>query len=261
MDITRYLRNHEWRLLPMSEVKEVVAEVRQNWGWQPVYSKLLTLPDEQTKFRKGDVPICGVSMLPHTMADNGINMCVNSTPVCRFICLVHTGRGQCSSTIDGRGWKTDLLVDHPNVWFTMFHHEIRAGFRRWPNLRVRPNVFSDVHWEKVLPDDFWTEFKKVRFMDYTKGWHRRRNVLPKNYRLVYSAAERTSTERIREFVDMGERVAVVFETYIPKKWEGMRVVNGDKDDDLWSRPAGTIVGLSPKGQLRKLKTNFKKKAA
>lgn len=167
----------------------------------------------------------------------------------------------------GRGWKTDLLKVHPNAWFTMFHHEIRAAAKRYDGLRVRPNVFSDVHWEKLLPDAFWAEFKNIRFMDYTKGWRRgTKEPLPKNYRLVYSASERTSLAQIRKYViQWRQRVTVVFDVPkdkpLPKKWNGMRVVDGDVDDDLWSRPAGTIVGLRAKGRLRKADSGFKRKAS
>jgi hypothetical protein len=140
---------------------------------------------------------------------------------------------------------------------------VTAASKKWPELRCRLNIFSDVHFEKLFPAEFWADFKKVRFQDYTKNW--RRLDLPKNYRLVYSASERTSIERMQEMTADGHRVTVVFDVHktkaLPKKWEGMRVVDGDVDDDLWSRPAGAIIGLRAKGRLRAADSPFKRKVA
>jgi hypothetical protein len=264
LDITRHLKGHDWDLIPRIEVEEAVADVRVRWGCKPIMAKLLTMPDGSTKFRKGTVNVCGVSMLPHTLSGENVTFCPNSTPECRAYCILTSGRGACSTVHNGRGWKTSLLFDYPNAWFTMFHNEVRLAAKQFDALRCRPNIFTDVHWEKLLPEDFWTEFKQVRFQDYTKGWQRGfRTPLPRNYRLVYSASERTSIERIyQRVVEDRQRVTVVFDVHkkvpFPKRWHGMRLVDGDVDDDLWSRPAGAVVGLRAKGRLRKADSPFKR---
>ena len=59
------------------------------------------------------------------------------------------------------------------------------AIKRGNTLAVRPNVLSDIPWERVYSDMFET-FYDVQFYDYTKRPNR---VVPANYDLTFSRSE------------------------------------------------------------------------
>lgn len=119
----------------------------------------------------------------------------------------------------------------------------RRGARR------RVNVADDVRWELLAPGLLSLG---PRPYTYTKWSPAERPGRP-GLRIVYSATERHSDAELVERCAAGHRVCGVFDlprsVPLPAVWHGVRVVDGDKTDDLWRHRAGSIVGLHVKGRL------------
>jgi hypothetical protein len=129
---------------------------------------------------------------------------------------------------------------------------------------VRLNIYSDLRWERILPEWFWERFANVQFFDYTKLPMRSRpiNSLPENYRLTYSVSGRSKDAEIAEQLAAGRGVAVVITVrggktelpdgtrgYRPLPVTGARVVDGDLNDRRYEDPAGAVVMLRRKNNL------------
>lgn len=201
------------------------------------------LGKENTKLKKGKgVVTYGLSLLPSDMS--GVNVCSFSTAGCRAGCLVSAGRGRFDSVSNGRFWRTNLLAEHPDIFIRLIAHELRQlETRHGKKLAVRLNVISDLRWELFAPSLF-KEFSNVQFYDYTKFPASGRKNLPPNYYLTGSYSERNTS--VKKLLATYPTVAVVFES-VPVKFQGVRVIDGDKSDDRFNDPTGVIVGLAAKG--------------
>ena len=118
---------------------------------------------------------------------------------------------------------------------------------------ARLNGSSDLAWE-LLHSEIFRRFPKIRFFDYTKIPARMNRFLqgsdwPANYHLTFSAHAHNHRET-RRVLEHGGTVAVVFWPEIPQSFWGFPVINGDEHDARFLDPAGTIVGLTAKGQAR-----------
>jgi hypothetical protein len=112
---------------------------------------------------------------------------------------------------------------------------------------VRLNGTSD---QPKLARELATAFPDAQFYDYTKipkPWMR---VMP-NYHLTFSFSGTNMAECMKA-LDHGVNVAVVFAGELPATWQGYRVVDGDQSDLRFLDAKGVIVGLSTKGDAKKL---------
>ena len=66
----------------------------------------------------------------------------------------------------------------------------------------------------------------------------------------------TNQDECIKAADRGFNVATVFRGALPRKWLGMRVINGDDHDLRFQDPAGVVVGLVAKGKARKQMSSF-----
>lgn len=93
----------------------------------------------------------------------------------------------------------------------------------------------------------------IAFVDYTKNPRRFDRVLPANYHLTFSLSE-TNQAIALQLLARGVNVAAVFAGDKPKRWNGFRVIDGDKHDLRQLDPRGRrgyIIALSPKGRKAK----------
>lgn len=242
--------------------------MQRGWyGFKPVPAPLLTAPRDNVKFAKTAAPTYGLSLTPAMTSQ--WNACTHSTRTCRKHCVAFAGKGGLSSVLRGRLWRTALWAEAPDAAYAMLRSEIgRAIYRHDGPIRVRLNTFSDVAWERVLPESFWTLWGDyVRFYDYTKDV--KRALASKHwrypYKLTFSASERTTDREIQELTEVGVSVAVVFSTPrsqpLPTSYVGVRVINGDASDDRWLDASGVIVGLRAKGSMRGDTTGFVREAS
>ena len=125
---------------------------------------------------------------------------------------------------------------------------------------VRLNGTTDIRWELIKCDNgqsIFEVFPDVQFYDYTKIANRK--VKAKNYHLTwsYSGASSDYAKLMDKALSNGQNVAVVFRNKsLPKHFNGVSVINGDKDDMRFLDPTGVVVGLYAKGAARKDTSGF-----
>lgn len=89
-----------------------------------------------------------------------------------------------------------------------------------------------------------------------KGWK-----LPQNYHITFSRSE-SNDDAVSRILSDNKRakIAVVFSTPrfkdLPKKWNGVRVIDADKHDLRFMDKGGRIFGLRAKGKGRKDDSGF-----
>lgn len=164
----------------------------------------------------------GLSLSPSTESGR-VNTCSCATEECRAACLNKAGRGAMSSVQKARLERTNMLLDKPEHFMTVVHHEIdaheRAAAKQGKKAAVRLNVVSDIPHEKLHPEVF-SEHPNTQFYDYTKIAGRVLNSdgskkqLPSNYHLTLSSTGIEGADsnwgNARKHLDNGGTVAMVF---------------------------------------------------
>lgn len=199
-------------------------------------------------------------------------LCAAATRECMTTCLVHTGRNELVSKEEAvsfgisrqlvpKARLTESLLRDPVAFMRLLRESIKKHEAYCANKGilgfVRPNIFSDILWERVYPELF-EGWSSIRFYDYTKIPDRQP---PANYDLTYSfSGGKGSVEAFRRQVARGQKSAVVFLFGSSKLGEKKRksvlrdltldghpVVDGDCHDLRPLDPEGTrIVGLQYK---------------
>jgi hypothetical protein len=186
-----------------------------------------------------------------------LNACPWATDGCRSVCLNTAGRGGMDSVQVGRFIRTAFAITFPQAFANLVAHEIRKAIARKGAIAFRPNILSDIRWERVWPQMFTAYGNDVVFYDYTKAPLKARNV-PTNYDLTSSAHERMSTTKILDLLANGRRVAVVFSTRkgeaLPKAFHGTEVIDGDVSDERFL-DGPVVVGLRAKGDAKGTEAN------
>tara|TARA_R100000657_G_C4640476_1_gene86510 strand:+ start:205 stop:891 length:687 start_codon:yes stop_codon:yes gene_type:complete len=200
----------------------------------------------------------GIHLSPFNISGN--NVCPNASTGCAAACLNTAGRGAMRNVQEARIRKTQFFFNDREGFLRQLFQEIKSAIksaaRKELNSCFRLNLTSDIAWERfIIP-----AFKSVQFYDYTKSKTRMhkflRGKLPGNYHLTFSRSETTKDEEVKEFCKAGGNVAVVFRGQLPKKWNGIRVIDGDSDDLRFKDPKGVIVGLVAKGLGKKDESGF-----
>jgi len=215
--------------------------------------KLLTAPESQHKLGMSDRPAFGLSLAPADMS--GWDACIWRTAACTAACvLVTAGNANYPSVRRARVLKTRFLADHPQAFVTLVAHELEDAVRDRGPIDFRPNVASDVRWERIAPA--WFRIADVRVYDYTKAPRSARPEASDVYdRVVFSVSERDrSVSEALDYLRSGGNAAVVFDTKkghaLPATWNGFAVVDADTSDSRVDDPDGVVVGLRAKGSAR-----------
>lgn len=213
--------------------------------------KLLTAPESQHKLGMSERPAYGLSLAAADMS--GYDVCAWRTPGCTAACvLVTAGKGTLPSVRRARVVKTRFLAEHPQAFITLLVAELRVVSEARGGIDFRPNVASDIRWERVAPAVL--NVPGVRVYDYTKAPAKHREQSD-NYRLVFSVSELTRSEdEALEYLRNGGNAAVVFATVkghpLPATWRGFDVIDADTSDSRIDDPEGVVVGLRGKGAAR-----------
>jgi hypothetical protein len=94
------------------------------------------------------------------------------------------------------------------------------------------------------------------FYDYSKILGKCKKYLNHpNYFLTFSRSE-TNNEETNEAIKLGINVAAVFSPYLPEKYKGVKVIDGDSSDLVMIYNKGVILGLKAKGKARKDTSRF-----
>lgn len=200
---------------------------------------------------------------------SGFNVCASASAACIQACLYTSGYAAVNprTILPARIAKTRLLRLDPEGFAGKFYRELelaqKQATRQGKKLAVRLNVYSDIIWEKELPEVF-TRFPSVQFYDYTKHYKRMQRFLnaglPENYHLTFSWSGRNANE-CREVLANGGNIAVPFHVSyhagsgrynpLPSGFLGYPVIDGDKHDLRFLDPKGSVVGLRVKGRGKK----------
>jgi len=183
--------------------------------------------------------------------------CPSATQGCIHTCLGHTsGRMSFPTHAAARDARTALYLERPIVFMKRLRAELTLLEAEALQFGLRPamrlNGTSDLLWERFAPDLF-SDFPEIQFFDYTKINQRMLGfldgVLPSNYHLTFSV-DACSKGQASYVIGRGGNVAVVFWPYLPNKWWGIPVIDGDRHDARFLDPKGVIVGLRAKGLAR-----------
>jgi hypothetical protein len=196
---------------------------------------------------------------------SGFNVCKDASKGCTAACLNTAGHGIFSTVQAARIAKTKLFFSNKSAFLSQLKKEIIAAIKKAEKNQMQPcfrlNLTSDLPWEKIKLDGstIFEMFPSVQFYDYSKTPERMTaflaGELPSNYHLTFSRSE--SNGKIAEaMLASGGNVAMVFRKYLPKKFLGRSVVNGDETDLRFLDPKGVIVGLVEKGMAKKDATGF-----
>lgn len=212
-------------------------------------NKLLTDGDRNVKLAKSDaaglmIETVGLTLSP--VSSSGFNVCAFASGGCADSCLRFTGHNTFAAVHRAQVAKTRAFFLHREAFkaklFAEIDHAQTMATKRGNRLACRPNLLSDIPWERVFPDLFST-FPDVQWYDYTK---RPGRVVPANYHLTFSRSETNEAIALQEYA-RGLNIAVVFESAdLPESWNGIPVFSGDKTDLRFLDPRG-IVGLYAKG--------------
>lgn len=235
-----------------------IAEARTTLGRVHV----LGSPTSNAKLAKGGKDAwqtVGLSLAPSTQAGLGVTTC-GQEGVCARYCVAGSGNAITFDSVTiARNNLTALLAQHPAAFLRVLVEDVRIANERAASvgerLALRLNVFSDIAWERVVPELFeifaaWD----VPVYDYTKRLDRFDDVIPANYTLIASHSERTGLASnpflLHDFISRGINVAVPFDVVrghpLPATHHGVTVVDGDASDLRHLDPRGVIVGLRSK---------------
>jgi len=186
---------------------------------------------------------------------------------CSQVCVGYNGNAnRFKSIMESRIKKTKYFFEDRQNFMNQLVKEIylaieksnKKGFQA----SFRLNAYSDIKWEKIKILKFGSSsifelFPGVEFYDYTKLENR---ITPLNYNLTYSHFGKW--EATEKAIEKGLNVAMVFnkQNKLPKKYNGLSVVNGDENDlrTPQNDGKGVIVGLLAKMSKKAIKDELKK---
>lgn len=216
----------------------------------------------QTKFSQGEGErIVGLTLSPATEMSQIISQigdldvsnadcCDHRTVECTKLCLKGTGRQAFDYAALARAARTAFLIRTPDSFATLMVHELVAAARKFGPLAFRPDVLSDLSWDRIMP--WLADMEEIAVVyGYTKNLRKaRRWAALDGWSVTFSASERTDAARIRQIVGDGINVAVAVDATkkdaMPATWAGIPVVNGDSNDRRHLDPAGSVVLLRVK---------------
>ncbi len=213
--------------------------------------------DTNAKTRKGQKKgyMTGITYLAPSDASGVINTCPNASEGCRAACLFTSGRGRMNPIKQARINKTKFFAKERDAFMTQLNREILSLVKKASKHNkipcVRLNGTSDLPWENVRIEgqSIMEKWEGLQFYDYTKSLTRIANYangkLPKNYHLTFSHSEDVSDATVKDVLNRGVNVAVVYGggTLPIDDFGGVEVLNGDADDLRFLDPMGKIVGL------------------
>lgn len=188
---------------------------------------------------------------------SGYNVCPNSK-YCKALCLNNAGhnkadilsRGNENSKINlSRIKKTRLFYENRDLFMrTIIAEIVKAKHHADTNnlhFAIRLNGTSDLSPEQFIyeGENILQIFSDVQFYDYTKV-PSRFNLINKypNYDLTFSY-NGYNWNTCNNFLQMGGKVAVVFENNLPQFFHGYKVIDANGYDMRFLDPKGTIMGL------------------
>lgn len=218
------------------------------------YDLLSVDRDAKTKKGKRHGYLTGALFLaPAKEADGVHDMCPCRSEECTDCCIYRTGaRDVYPHILEASVRRTLHYIQNFDAFVQRLEWDSEKLVRDAENRGLEPcarlNATSD---QPRLALAMAKKAPGVQFYDYTKiprPWER----VTENYYLTFSFNGKNYRE-CEEAMKHGFNVAVVFRKGFPRKWQGVRVIDGDAHDLRFKDPSGVIVGLSEKGwRIRQL---------
>ena len=223
-------------------------------------SKLLNI-DNNAKTVKGQKQGYKTAILylaPSTQS--GFQVCPMASEGCKKACLYTAGHGAFSNVQQGRINKTRWFMQDRQSFLIQLKKEISNHIKNCDKKGyipcVRLNGTSDISWENY---DIIQAFPNVQFYDYTKIYKRALKYVngqyPSNYHITYSLNEDNKKEAF-EILKLRGNISAVFRKYLPKTYQGYKVINADDTDLRFTDDNNIIAGLVAKGQAKKDYSGF-----
>lgn len=176
------------------------------------------------------------------------DVCKGASKGCKASCLIYSGHMAMDNAKQARKERTRLYFED-NALFTMqLQGEIAQALaqanKQGKRLAVRLNGTSDLDFA-----DIYKAFPMVQFYEYTKRMDliKRNKDIP-NLHYTFSKHENHTIGNVKKVLSQGINVTVVYNGLVPKTWQGMDVIDGDKHDRRFEDKQGRIVGLKLKGR-------------
>jgi hypothetical protein len=220
--------------------------------------KLLGLANTKTmKGEKYGYRTYIMHLAPSTLS--GYQVCASASPGCVASCLNLSGMGKFSNVQQARITKTKWFFEDRASFMAQLAKEVASAVKSSTKLGLkavfRLNGTSDIRWESTPVagfDNIMQMFPQQQFYDYTK--HANRRNIPANYHLTFSRSETNQIQAVEMLLN-GMNVAVVFDT-LPRKWAGVKVVDGTETDLRFLDEKFVVVGLVANGKAKQDTTGF-----
>ena len=186
---------------------------------------------------------------------------------CSAVCVGSNGNAQVfPKVMQARIKKTKRFFEDRQNFMNELVTEIAKAVIRSNTKGIKPtfrlNSYSDIHWENIKINKFGNNtiyelFPDIQFYDYTKLENR---ITPPNYHLTYSHWGKWNATN--KAINNKVNVAMVFNKndQLPEKYNGLKVVDGDKNDlrTPENDGKGVIVGLLAKMSKQAMNNELKK---
>ncbi|RLA65460.1 MAG: hypothetical protein DRQ88_09270 [Epsilonproteobacteria bacterium] len=180
----------------------------------------------------------------------GPKICTPKFKLCINDCYYNSGQLGMPVQKKALQERSGLFKNDFSTWLMMLEIDIRKHIRQAEKLGLKPsfrlNGTSDI---KTQDLGIIEKYKEVQFYDYTKDFYE--YSIHKNYYLIYSYDGTNWGDCLKKLRD-GFNVAIVFDK-IPETFKGFAVSDGDNHDLRFLDRPGQVIGLKPKGKLRKNK--------
>ena len=175
------------------------------------------------------------------------DVCKGASKGCKASCLIYSGRMTMSTAVKARQKRTALYFEKPELFMMQLKGELYTllaqSMAEGKQLAIRLNGTSDLDFA-----DVYKAFPMIQFYEYTKRVDLiKKNAGIPNVHYTFSKHENHSTKQVKAVLDKGINVTVVYNGLVPKQWQGLDVIDGDKHDRRFEDKTGKIVGLKLKG--------------
>ena len=197
---------------------------------------------------------------------SGYQACSNDK-ACRAHCLFSSGHNKLE-ILAGKHTITNARIKKTKAFFEEREFFVKAVFaeiekakakaeKEGHHFAVRVNCTSDLDIRDFEADgvNICDKFKSVDFYDYTKNpayLSNAKRYSNLDYTFSYSGY---NWDLCQKALESGTRVAVVFDSVLPKRFHGYEVIDGDLSDYRPADPHNVIVGLKFKVTANSIKNN------